>query len=105
MSTIRTVERRRVRRLEQDAKRGVPLTNITQEDRDVLHRKPTEENLLYWIEERKKAAAADDVERILTCDRMRRLMLLVTVPEASDGGMDDILGHMLEKFEELPKEH
>lgn len=104
METILGVPARRVKQLENDIKRGAPLTNLTQQERDVLHRAPSDENLQYWNAERIKAIEADDIPRIRTCDSARRYILLVIVPDAGDG-VDDILGGALEQFEALPREH
>jgi hypothetical protein len=80
------------------------MTNLTQQERDVLHRRASDENIEYWNKERIKAVTADDIPRILVCDNRRRLMLLLTVPHANDG-MDDLIGHTLDGLEGLPKEH
>jgi hypothetical protein len=105
MNTILGVDRRRIRQLERDRERDVPLTNLTQAENDALHSKPNEENLAYWNTEREKAVTADDVKRILMCDSARRVILLLTVPYASDGELLDDLGYALEKIERLPQEH
>jgi hypothetical protein len=105
MDTILGVPPRRIKQLEDDVKRGAPMTNLTQQERDVLHRRASDENLEYWNTERTKAVEADDIPRILMCDSIRRLMLLLTVPHASDGALLDDLGSVFEKLERLPQEH
>lgn len=104
MGTTRTVDKRRLRQLERDAKKGIPLS-LTQEERDLLHGEPNEENLLYWTEERNKAIAVDDIKRMRACDHVRRTMLLLTAPQVTNDCMDDVLGHTLGQFEALPREH
>jgi hypothetical protein len=105
METILGIPARRVKQLEDDLKRGAPITNLTQQERDVLHRRASDENIEYWNKERIKAVTADDIPRILMCDSVRRVMLLLTVPHASNGELLDNLGYALEKIERLPQEH
>jgi hypothetical protein len=105
MATVLGIDKRRIHQLERDVKNGLPLTNITQAENDALHSKPSEENLAYWNTEREKAVAADDIQRILTCDSARRYMLLCIVPHTGDGELLDDLGCVLEELERLPQEH
>lgn len=107
MSVILNVDKRRIRQIERDIKRGVPPKNVTQAELDALHGVPCEENLAWWSAERKKADDADDMQRWRMCDSARRTMLLCTVPHANDtdGEMDQILERTLSEFEGLPQLH
>lgn len=105
--SLHSVDKRKMRQIERDMKRGVPPRHVTQDELDALHVAPCEENLAWWSAEREKAGDADDMPRFRMCDSARRMMLLRIVPHPRDMDFDgdNIIAHALEEFEKLPYMH
>ena len=106
MDSIFGVPQKRIKHLLKDLERGIPPTNLTQDESDALHYEITEANLAYWKEERAKAREGDDDRRMKRCDEGCRIMLLTLTPHSNeDSPLLDGIGAILAEIDHIPGVH
>ena len=104
MDTIFGVPHRRLKQLQDDRKKGIPVST-TQAENDALHTNPTEENLKYW-NDAFSAAADTDIDRINRCNQMRQYIMLVITPHADDDNpLQGDISSILTEVDNLPCVH
>lgn len=95
--------------LKQAVARGTPLSEFTQEERDLLHMETSRENAEYWKEEKEKS---ETDERAHMCESIRlsiitHLYCAEKHAEESEGDAerDGFLCGILEEADNLPATH
>ena len=86
----------------------ITLAEMSQSDRDLIHMNEDEKCLAYWTQEKELAILADDCERIVYADGIRRRILVLThKPAASDTDCPRLalLDNIQQKVRAIPSVH